>query len=336
MTWNRFRLAAAGVLAAGVLSAALPAPALAAQLPGGGYGNKGGNNKGMKEEEKPKPVVIRLQSAQKGKLYGQEVMLVTGQEALTGKPRTFAVENEKPQNKNAPPKYEPQARVKEGIDRVKPGEFLKVEPKAGRDATLWIDKAEPYLPKPHEEDPGTFVLYEAYKDNKGGTDVFVITLVKFGAYLDCYAQMVKDGKTSAPDPEVVKVAEEIINRAKDPKKKELVEATVTQGGGANFVTSLTPFQAPKQGKFGKLVELEEDGKTLTLAIPGKLAGKKWVTDADLLADAKRLKPGTAVVFKTKDVGEKSYLRMLAPAPKESAKKETAGSEAGGPMLKSKK
>lgn len=344
-----------GLIAAAVVSAVLATPTFA-QLPGGygnagGYGNKGntGNtgNKGMQEVKKPDPVVIRLQSAQKGKHMGQEVMLVAGTEVLSGRNRTFAVENEASQDKNKSPKYEPKARAKEGIDKVKPGEFLKVEPKAGRDQIPWIDRAEPYLPKPHEEDPGTFVLFDAFKETQGTTEVFKITLMKFGAYVDCYAPMIKDGKASAPDPAVVKAAEEIMARAGDPKKKELVEATVSQGKGTMFVTRIAPFQAPKTAKFGKLlesdvdgnkgqaVEMEHEGKTVTIPLPGKLAGKKWVTDADLLADARKLKAGAAVVFKTRDEGEKSYLRQLDPAPKESAKKETGKAEPTGPMLRAK-
>jgi hypothetical protein len=270
---------------------------------------------------------------------------------LSNRPRTFAVENEAPQDKNKLPKYDPRAGVKEGVDKVKPGEYLKVEPKAGRDPIPWIDKAEPYTPKEHEEEPGAYVLYDAYKETVGKTEMFVVKLVKFGANLECYAQMVKDGKDSVPDPDVVKVAEEIMNRSSgDAKKREVVEATVSQSRGQVVVTRIDASRPPKPGKFTKLaeadvdgnkgqaVELDQDGKAVTLPLPGKMVGAKWVTDADLLADAKKLKPGAAVVFKTRDVGDKSYLRYLEPAPKETAKKDKEPAKpAGGdgPMLKSK-
>jgi hypothetical protein len=132
----------------------------------------------------------------------------------------------------------------------------------------------------------------------------------------------------------------------DAKKRQLVEATVSQKGGGTFVTRIAEFQPPKSGTFGKVVdadvdgnkgqavELEHEGQKLTLAIPGKLSGTRWVTDADLLADAKRLKAGAPVVFKTREDGDKSYVRQIGPAPKESAKKDSA-KPPSGPMLGSK-
>lgn len=332
-----------GLLAAGLVVAALPEFAAAQVKKPGDYGNTGnaGNVK-PKEEKKPDPVVIRFQAAEKAKHMGQEVLMVTGVEVLTGRPRAFAVENEAPQDKGKP-KFEPRARAKEGIDKVKAGEYLKVEPKSSRDQVAWIDRAEPYVAKEGEEEPGTFVLYDAYKETQGKTEVFKLTLVKFGAYLECYAAMVKDGKESVPDPAVVKVAEEIMNGVKDPKKKEVVEATVS-GSGPVFVTSIDAYQPPKHGKFTKLtevdveggkgqaVEIEQDGQAVTLPLPGKLVGKKWAASADLLSDVRKLKPGAPVVFKTRDADGKPQLRMIGPAPKE--KKETAKKDEG-PMLRSK-
>ena len=336
MTRNLFSLAAAGLL-----SAALAAPALAQIAGKGGYGNKGGNNKEKKEEEKPDPIVIRFQGAQKGKHMGQEVMMVSGVEVLSGRPRTFAVENEKPQDKNKMPKYEPRPQVKEGVEKVKPGEYLRVELKGHREQVPWIEKAEPYIAQPGEDEPGTFIMFQAFEEEKNGTKMYAIVLRKFGGQIDCFAPMVKEGKDLVPDPEIVKVASAI-------KERSLVEATVGQSKGQRVVTSLDPYQAPKQGKFTKLVEsdvdgnkgqaveLDHDGKPVTLPIPGKSVNGKWVTDNDLLADARKLKPGAAVVFKTRDVGDKSYVRLLAPAPKESAKKEPKSAGGGdGPMPKSK-
>jgi hypothetical protein len=299
--------------------------------------NTKGTNKGKTDEPaKPEPVVIKFQSAKQQKLMGSDVMVISGTEVLTGKPRQFGVENEEPQNKNKAPKYDPKSRVAEVVKDMKPGDYLKIEPKETKNSTIaWVDKAEAYVPAEHEEEPGVYVLYEAYKKEEGGTNTYVVSLTKFAKFFDCYAPMVQDEKkNSVPDPEIVRVADAA-------KKKDVLQATITQQGKFFVVTSLDPYQAKQEGKFGKVadadvagqkgqaVEVEQDGKSVTLLLPGKLSGKRWVTDPGLLADAKKMKPGTAVEFHTREVEGKTYLRQLAAAPKEMAKPAAKASAGAG-------
>jgi hypothetical protein len=306
------------------------AAALAVVVPPKTYdppANNKGNNKGKTEEPaKPEPVVIKFQSAKQQKLMGYDVMVISGTEVLTGKQRQFGVENEEPQNKNKGPKYDPKTRVAEAVKDMKPGEYLKIEPKEMKNSSVaWVDKAEVYKPAEHEEEPGVYIMFEAYKKEEGGANNYVVSLTKFAKFFDCYAPMVQDEKkNSVPDPEIVRVGEAA-------KKKDIVQATITQQGKFLVVTSLDPYQAKQEGKFGKVaeadvagqkgqaVEVEQDGKSVTLLLPGKLSGKRWVTDPGLLADAKKMKPGTAVEFHTREVEGKTYLRQLAAAPKETGK-----------------
>ncbi|QOV90139.1 hypothetical protein [Humisphaera borealis] len=331
-----------------------------------------GQAKKPEPPKKPDPLVIKLESAQKGKHMGEDVLLVTGTEPLSGQKRVFAVENERPQNPKDPPKYAPNPRIKENLDKVKPGEFLKVEPKApsgrwggatygntsssggyGRNNNApapveWLDKAEGYLISEHETEPGTFVFDGAFLDDLAvdgqKIEVYSIELIKLGRVFKCLAPMINDGKKMVPDPAIMAIGDELMKKEKGKEKKAskaVIEATINPQGDYLFVTSLDAYQAPRTGILNKLVdadidgnkgqaiEVDEGGKTLTLVLPGKLVGKKWTTDFGMLAFAKKAKPGTPIVFKTRDTETKSYLRALELAPKEAVKKgskETAGVE----------
>ena len=301
---------------------------------------------------------------------GEDVMLVTGTEPLSGQKRTFAVENQRPQNPKDLPKYDPNPRVKEEIDKVKPGEYLKVEPKGARmgmgnygsapvsggygrsgnaaPPTEWIDKAEGYKMSEHEEEPGTFVFDGAFLDDLESdgqkVEVYSIELIKLGRVFKCLAPMINDGKKMVPDPAIVAIGDAMMKKEKGKEKKAakaVIEATISPQGTYLFVTSLDEYQAPRTANFNKLVdadmdgnkgqaiEVDEGGKSVTLLLPGKLVGKKWVTDSSMLSLAKKTKPGTPIIFKTRDTENKSIVRALELGPKEAVKKgskETAGVE----------
>jgi hypothetical protein len=300
---------------------------------------------------KPDPVVIHFQSAQRQRLMGNDIMVIAGTEALTGKSRQFGVANQEPQDKKyAAAKYDPKPEVKSVVEKMKPGEYVKVEIKLDSKSSIqWADKVETYTAAEHEEEPGVYLWDGGYKDTVEGQDVFKIELVKLGKRFVTYAAMVpgEKGKGMIADPTVVASAE-AIEKAKAPggKKKEgtpakeVVEATISDSGQAMFVTSLDMYQAKKQATFtkvaeaevegqkGQAVELEESGKAVTALLPGKLSGKRWVTDANLLTEAKKLKPGTAVFFKTREIEGKTYLRALAAAPKEPTKPVAKTADAG--------
>jgi hypothetical protein len=311
--------------------------------PYGGLPGSGGNNnyKPPEPPPKPEPVVIKYQGAQRQRLAGYDVMVIGGVEVLSGKQRQFGVENEAPQDKNKSMVYAPKPYVADVVKTLKPGDYLKVESKlTGKDSIYWADKVETYIPAEHEEEPGVYIWDGGYKDTVEKTDVYKIELTKFAKRFICYAPMIQGekGKGMAPDEAIVAAADAVDKAAKETqgkskeKPKFAVEATITGQGQALFVTSIDPYQPAKTAKFGKVVEadvggqkgqaveLDQDGKPVTALLPGKMMGKRWVTDPQLLADAKRLKPGVAVQFKTRDAEGKTYLRKLALAPKETVKK----------------
>ena len=69
------------------------------------------------------------------------------------------------------------------------------------------------------------------------------------------------------------------------------------------------------GLKGPAVEIEQDGKPVTLLIPGKMAGQKWVPDMKVAGMAKGTRTGTAVLVKTRESDGKTFLKEMKPAPK---------------------
>jgi hypothetical protein len=115
----------------------------------------------------------------------------------------------------------------------------------------------------------------------------------------------------------------------------VVEADLKPGpGGSEYMTlaNIEAFKAPEQAKLEKLgeteidgqkyptVELNQDGKTLSLPVAGKLQGKKLVPDPKVLGAAKSLRAGTEVIFRTRDEDGKTWLRDIQRAPAQAAAK----------------
>ena len=153
------RVGAACVLLSGLVVAT--ATPLAAQT-------KPPANKGNEPPPKPEPLVIRFQAAQRQKFFGYDVMVISGVEVLTGKPRQFAVPNEAPQDTNKPAKYDPRPAVADAVKTMKQGELLFVEPRASKDNIVWLDKAEAYKLAEHEDEPGAFVLFDSFSKDMDG------------------------------------------------------------------------------------------------------------------------------------------------------------------------
>jgi hypothetical protein len=123
------------------------------------------------------------------------------------------------------------------------------------------------------------------------------------------------------------------------KKGDIVEAEI-KAGNPPVVQSLDRYKPAVEAKMSKMteadvaegvkgpaVELDQNGKPLTLLIPGKMAGQKWVPDAKLAGQAKNTRPGTAVLVKTRDADGKTFLKEIKPAPKTPvAAKDSKGSK----------
>ena len=69
------------------------------------------------------------------------------------------------------------------------------------------------------------------------------------------------------------------------------------------------------GQKGSAVEIEQDGKTAKVPVPGKVVNKKWVSDPKAMGAARKLKAEAEVVYRARKDGDKVWLKEIEPAPK---------------------
>jgi len=150
------------------------------------------------------------------------------------------------------------------------------------------------------------------------------------------------GKSLGPDAVIAQ-------RAGAFKKDDVVEADLRPGpGGTDYMTlaGIEAYKAPEQAKLEKIgdteidgqkyptVELNQDGKTVSLPVAGKLQGKKLVPDPKVLSAARSLRAGTEVMFRTREEDGKTWLREIQRAPAQPAAKPAPAGKSGGRAEKS--
>jgi hypothetical protein len=281
------------------------------------------NNRGQKqpEPELPKPFVVKVTGTQMGKYYGKSAILISGVHAVEGKQVQLAVP---PQEWNAA-KYVPNENMAATVKALKPGEYIKVETEV-REYHPWLRRLDTYSPVAGEELPGNYVFDNSYTQSEGGQEYHFVVLTKMAMYIDGVLPNVKDAsRKMAPDPALVE-------RLGKLKKGDVVEATLAPAGKYALVKELDVYTPPVEGTMGKVATAEEDGKKVQVVeidskqypVAGKTVGDKFTPDARILAAAQRIRPGTAVLFRTREENGKTYLKSIEPAPKkkeEPAKKD---------------
>jgi hypothetical protein len=269
-----------------------------------------------KEEQLPSPpVVIKYLGSQKIRHQGKEVLMVSGQTAMGGKQVTLPIPN---RDKD---KYSPEERMEEATKQLKPGDYALTETKTN-EYKVWLSKFEAYKLTAGEDQPNAFVFQDSYPQKNGDKEVQIVALYKFGNYVDTILPSRRDetSKQMVTDPDMLATIGTL-------KKGDIVEAEI-RSGNPPVVQSLDRYKPAIEAKMAKMteadvqegvkgpaVELDQGGKSLTVLIPGKMAGQKWVPDAKLAGQVKGTRPGTAVLVKTRDLGGKTFLKEIKPAPK---------------------
>lgn len=271
--------------------------------------------------EPPKaPLIVKYLGSEQTRYNGHPYLVVGGQDMLTNQQIRFIV----PNNDTKSYKYDPKTSVVEALDQLKPGDLAKVDAKTDQGMT-WLDGIEKYKNKPGEEVAGNFVFYETYEDKDNEPHKQVVNLQKFGQTVDVMLPM------KANDKKEMEIDSTLLAEVNKFSKGDVVAAEVTSSNPP-VLRSIELYKAPQEAKLGKVVEaevatdqkgpaveLDQDGKTVTLPIRGKLQGKKWVADPMILAHAKAMKPGMTVLFSTHEEDGKTYLKDLKPAPAPDAK-----------------
>jgi hypothetical protein len=212
--------------------------------------------------------------------------------------------------------------MEEATKQLKPGDFALIETKTEDYNKTWLSKFEAYKPTEGEEQPNNFIFKDSYPQKEGDKEVQVVALYKFGNFIDAVLPTRKDesSKQMVTDPDMLATVGKF-------KKGDIVEAEI-RSGKPPVIQSIDVYKPAQEAKVNKMteadvaenvkgpaVELDQGGKTVTLLIPGKMAGQKWVPDLKLAGAAKAFKPGTAVLVKSREAGGKMYLKEIKPAPK---------------------
>ncbi len=264
--------------------------------------------------------VMKFIGSRKGAANGHPVMLLAFESATPGgRGGELVVPNTDPTKG-----YDPLPGVLQVVNASKKGDLLKVEMSAEQGKPV-IKSLAPFTPLPGEETPTGYVFVKSEKKEAKPPQVTVV-LSKFGEEITTSIPLIKPEKTDpkqktpdpAPDPKIVGVVDSL-------KAGDVVDAEVRRGSVPTLV-SIEPYKPPENGKFIKMteadaegqkvpaVELEQDGKSLTLIVVGKLQGKKWAADSKVMGEARKLKSNSAVVYKTRQDGDKTCLKDIQPAP----------------------
>ena len=309
---------------------------LVAAFPAGaaGYGPKTPTYPQPKKAAEPEPpTVIRLVSAKRERYQGYDALVVDGVTALDGKQMRMAVPNTDMQAS----KYDPRSDIATVVNGAKPGDYVQVEVEK-KDQQVWIRRATAFKVSPGEEQPNTYVFDESYTKGEKGQQQLAVRMSKFAKFVEVVVvQKRNDAKQMATD-------EALAAKVNAFKKGDVIEAEV-QGGATPVLTGVDLYKAPEEAKFQKLVdvevdgqkypavELDQDGKSVSLPLTGKVAGKKLTPDPRVASAARALRAGTVVLFKTTEDGGKTYLKEIHAAPRQPAKTDARTGSVGKPDMK---
>ena len=280
------------------------------------------------QEKQTDEGVLRFLSMNSGVTNGRRHMIVRA-EIPGGGAVQVAVPN---QDENRPA-LDPRKELMDTLKSLKAGDLIKVklEP-AGQ--MRFIQTVEPYEMKPGEDTPNGYVFESSYDQTNGRNKFPVVELSKFGRRIVLTIATKKNEKgETEPDPDIV-AAVNLLQPG---------DSVWAQSNG-KALTAIDHYKDPTQGKLLKLGETEvdghkiksadvdQDGKTVTLLVPGKTTGKNWVPDATVLRELQRIRPNTVVAYRVREDGDHLWLREIMPAPKPPP---AAGDQKKNAMMKDK-
>jgi len=263
------------------------------------------------QEKQADEGVLRFRGTTSGLVNGRRHMIMAA-EIPGGRAVQVAVPN---QDENRPV-LNPRKELADTLSSLKPGDLVKVTLEPGRVMPL-LQSVEAYDLKPGEDTPNGYVFKSSYDQGTGRNKFPVVELTKFGrSIILAIATRKNDKGETEPDPEIV--AQVNLMKEGDPVWAQM---------NGKYLTAIDLYKDPTQGKLLKLGETEvdghkiksadvdQDGKTVTLLVPGKAAGKNWVPDSNVLRELQRLRPNTMVEYRAKEDGDKLWLREITAAPK---------------------
>lgn len=273
--------------------------------------------------------VVKYVAHQERARYQGKQVLALGVEPLEGGRTLELIVANKDMNRQ---EYDPVPQAADTVRYLKPGDVIKIELDNGKPQPL-VRSVKRYKLKPGEDEPNTYVYENSFPKNDGRNSYTAVVLSRYDQQTTVAVQQRRDKEGGmASDPEIISTIEKL-------KPGEMVVAEVKEGR-TPVLTGIDRYVAPQKGKFVKLEEgdvegqkgmvatLEREGKTVTAAVPGKLQNKRWVNDSKVLAEARKLKPNSEVVYRAREEGKTLWLKDIEPAPKADESASASASRGG--------
>ncbi|HZL35012.1 MAG TPA: hypothetical protein VFC78_06865 [Tepidisphaeraceae bacterium] len=211
----------------------------------------------------------------------------------------------------------PSKDVMDMLKAMKRGTLVKISVEKDEKLGMQLQSVDEYKPQPGEDTPNGYVFSKTIDKPAGKTTNTIVVLTKFGQPFPFTVPLKKgDGGVMAPDPELM-----------DTITKLQADSPVWAQHKGNQLLAIEPYTEPQLGKVTKMgetevdghkvrsAEVDQDGKVTTLLVPGKALGKRWVPDSLVLAQLAHVRAGAMVAFRTREDGDKVWLREIGPAPK---------------------
>lgn len=257
-------------------------------------------------------VVARYVGTSQGSSGGHSVAVLRAK-TMAGSNVSLVIPNDDPKK----PTPTPSKEIMDTLKGLKPGQLLKIsvdkDPKQG----IILRSVDEYKPQPGEDTPNGYVFSKSIEKPAGKSSTTMVVLTKFGQEFT-FAVPAKrgEGGVMESDPDVMASL-----------SKLQTEAPVWAQHRGNQLLAIEPYTEPQTGKLVKLsvtevdgrkvksTEVDQDGKSVTLLVPGKAVGKRWVPDSTVTSQLARVHAGSMVAFRTHEDGDKTWLREILPAPK---------------------
>ncbi len=257
--------------------------------------------------------VLRFKSSARVRVAGQDHLVVIADAPRGGHPTRLVVGNK------TEGRFDPISELADAIKGFNAGDLIQVTAETAKGVST-LQSIAMYSPKPGELSPGGYVFVATKSDDAAHPAVVVS---KLGERTTFALQTLKDDKGAAHvDPALASSVEKL-------KEGDSVWVDAAPGTPAVAVAVL-PWSEPQRvtlvkiepaeggGHKGIAVRVERDGKAQVASIPGRLQGDKWVSDARLLAAARRLGPAPTFSSASRPTatrsGSATSSRSRSPSP----------------------
>jgi hypothetical protein len=265
--------------------------------------------------------VGKLVSADTMRYRGRlRIVLTVG--TVDGKVLRIGVQNnDAPHSKDESYTVDPKAELLEQIKAVNPGDIVKIEYTEEDDGTQMMKTIAAYPMQPGMELPNAYLFKEMYDHTEQTGTKTLVDLKRFDDVVTFGLAKKKDATGAmAPDPDLVAAIGKL-------KEGQIVLVEATPGSPNPTLRGIEPYNAPQTGKITAIkpteingnktteADIDVDGSPVTVFVPGKLDGKRWILDSKVLGKLRGFRPGTNVTFRVVTEGSTSYLRDIKIAPK---------------------